>query len=660
MLHATCYNATHMLHVAWIILIMRRFDKETSASSAKGGRDGDGLWIPSLLSLHGIPTPTTPPTVPLSPVSSLSLSLSTTRVTDRYPPSSIYPMSSHNLPPSGHMNQQASSRLRQTKSSTLRGISTRKMRMKALSGANAESTMTSSAISSHKTKQVKGDAVLVRAQSQALVSRRVKVEEQVDDYPCMKPEEVEAKALHVISSSIEKTVDDVCKVGATATQTYSMQIEDNYTAKKMPKAPPQLDSLLKAACIKGPKGINACGAIKVLTEREGNRVSLAHTYGVVLTLTKVLESESSKFVNSSNGVKIASNKDLDTSRAELELSLRLYGEASERSMQALHNLSLANENRDLLFHSSGFVACIMSVLQNDNGRLRMLASHILLNLAKCHDVKLLLAGKVKGLLSLITKIIVSGDEYNNDERRKYFYEARTSLLQTLLELTKTPHCCFLVARQRGFLSEWIKITNQQNNSIRVDCMNIIANLSRLGDNGFLIILTPGFFPTIMKASRSSNIQYKKYSLYTLLNLSSEFSCQVLLAKEKGILRNLCDCAEDPNNTGEIRLIATRILKNLSHHPRNIIYFANEQCFESIVRLLKDSDDTSGNIQYLAADIIGMLSRYLSATSILGEMKNESEVTVTSDKLPRINVLLDKGKLQSTFPTHKVRGYRRFS
>ena len=180
----------------------------------------------------------------------------------------------------------------------------------------------------------------------------------------------------------------------------------------------------------------------------------------------------------------------------------------------------------------------------------------------------------------------------------------------------------------------------------------------LGENATVLINTPGFVSEIIKASRSSNSQYKEYALFTLLNLSSEASCQELLAKKVGILRSLCKCTLESNITEDNKLIALRTLKNLSHDPRNIIHFANEQCLESIIILATNNDAKSGSLQYIAADILGMVSRYLNALSLFGELKDYSEAPTMNDTKIQLDEFLDEGVSLSKFPTHKVRSYQR--
>ena len=141
---------------------------------------------------------------------------------------------------------------------------------------------------------------------------------------------------------------------------------------KFTKPTPQLASLLIASKKRGPKGVNACGAIKVLTEKKTNRVALARTSGFVSSLLHAIENDNNSIVASISNDQSSTH----TGDSEFEVAARAYGEAAERSLQALKNLSLEDENHELLFHSSKFMAIIISTLKDDCSKMRLIACQI--------------------------------------------------------------------------------------------------------------------------------------------------------------------------------------------------------------------------------------------------------------------------------------------
>ena len=343
------------------------------------------------------------------------------------------------------------------------------MKQKALAGANADFSKELERKKSHsssdeithcvqnkKEVQKEESAILVQktntkpdtkipAPSKSVDEGSSSVPKSVEVGPPVKKEELNKSAAAKISTLMKSYVSDIdfsneyedikiCSVGSGSKTDDESSAANSYSSKKLAKAPQQLASLLDAAKVRGAQGVNACGAIKVLTDKKASGVSLAHTHGVISTLLAVItqESETQDTVVEFDG---GDEQELE-GEMEMEITVKLYGEASERAMLGLRNLSTHEENLGLICHSRGVLSCLKFVIENDRNLLRMFACEILSRLASSSENGDMV--KKNGLLNLVSDTIASDEEYTVKEKRHQFTESRRFLTEFLLHLAKNP------------------------------------------------------------------------------------------------------------------------------------------------------------------------------------------------------------------------------
>lgn len=134
---------------------------------------------------------------------------------------------------------------------------------------------------------------------------------------------------------------------------------------------------------------NACGALQVLTAKAVHRVQICWTLGLLPTLTSVLED--------------VGDDDLEEVFPDIDTRCE-YIEARKRTIAALMNLSMAQDNRLAVFHSPRLVATIVQVISNDSDGSRKGCCAVLAHLSKTKENRILMA-QVPGLIEVVTDVI---------------------------------------------------------------------------------------------------------------------------------------------------------------------------------------------------------------------------------------------------------------
>jgi len=427
---------------------------------------------------------------------------------------------------------------------------------------------------------------------------------------------------------------------------------------RMPKPPPQLASLLHAATMPGVQGINACGAIKILTEKAANQVSLARTQDFVSTLVEVIKVEKSRLqsgiVTQVGTYETHNEYDTGTeATGELELSFRSYGEASERALLALKNLSCATENHESLVDIEELMECILEIVNNDQGMMRMIAFQIIANLSKSPSAKVELV-KVEGLISSLVGMICSDEQYGDSDQRVSFDEAHKSALSVFIELAEYEETSRIIIEHSILVPSIIEMLRKRGFPSRAECMKIIAKTSRYGEISIHLMQNEDLLYMITKACRSRETLYRHFAVVSIMNFSSEALCREKVARAPNMLRTICFCAADPRCKEGTRECAVKCLKNLCNSPESICLFGNSSCLETLAVLAcgDQGDLESGNIQFFAADALASVSHWLKVLSVVGNEKK-----IVSDV--ELEKLLKQKSLKQPRP-YKLRAYQQWS
>jgi hypothetical protein len=129
---------------------------------------------------------------------------------------------------------------------------------------------------------------------------------------------------------------------------------------------------------------NACGALKILSAKEENRLKICWTSGVLNAISSVLADVNTKTVD--------------------EMSFNANTEARNRIVSVLLNLSVNKKNRMLICNTEGVLEAITETIVNDNGESRQGCCTVLLYLAKTSETRPMII-RCPGLLDALAKVI---------------------------------------------------------------------------------------------------------------------------------------------------------------------------------------------------------------------------------------------------------------
>ena len=172
-------------------------------------------------------------------------------------------------------------------------------------------------------------------------------------------------------------------------QNSTLRVPDSFKLWSQPK--PELEKLLLA--VQGsslPRRSNACGAMKVLSMKKKNQLTLVRTRGFLDGLVFAMKAD------------IPLDQDCDIAR-----------DARGRAATTLLNVSEPKDNRVLVFNHPGVASAIVKVIQEDPGEARVHACATLGMLAKT-PVNRQLMIKVEGLVDVLAKVLAGSID---DEQR---------------------------------------------------------------------------------------------------------------------------------------------------------------------------------------------------------------------------------------------------
>jgi hypothetical protein len=155
-------------------------------------------------------------------------------------------------------------------------------------------------------------------------------------------------------------------------------------------AKPDLEQLLLAACGDSlPRRSNACGALKVLSQKKKNQLALVRTKGFLDAIVFAVSAT------------IPNNHDT-------EIALNARG----RAVSTLLNVAVPKDNRALVLVHPGVVECLLKVIEDDQGEARVEACATLATLAKTPGNRECMA-KTDGLLDVLASVLIGSSM--NDE-----------------------------------------------------------------------------------------------------------------------------------------------------------------------------------------------------------------------------------------------------
>ncbi|KAL7540857.1 hypothetical protein ACHAXR_010426 [Thalassiosira sp. AJA248-18] len=156
---------------------------------------------------------------------------------------------------------------------------------------------------------------------------------------------------------------------------------------------PQLSELLSQIHRRGGEGIdrafatrrkNACGALKILSAKEENRMKICWTIGVLPAIASVLS-------------------DVNEAISDI-ISQAANTEARNRIISTLLNLSVNKKNRMLIVNTPGVLESMTQTIQYDEGEGRQGCCTVLLYLAKTAEARTMIV-KSAGMVEVLSKII---------------------------------------------------------------------------------------------------------------------------------------------------------------------------------------------------------------------------------------------------------------
>ena len=180
----------------------------------------------------------------------------------------------------------------------------------------------------------------------------------------------------------------------------------------MARPSPQLADLLSQISKSTPKNRanatrrkNACGALKILSAKEENRVKLCWTMGVLDAISSVL-------VDAKSDTLLMNDATLTSSSYVQEANR----EARNRAVATLLNLVVSKTNRVLISNTMDVLQSILRCIRHDTGEARQGCCTVLLYLAKTTEIRTMIL-KVPGLMDTLVDVIDVGGVRDRGEEK---------------------------------------------------------------------------------------------------------------------------------------------------------------------------------------------------------------------------------------------------
>ena len=443
---------------------------------------------------------------------------------------------------------------------------------------------------------------------------------------------------------------------------------------------PELEKLLLA--VQGsslPRRSNACGAMKVLSMKKKNQLTLVRTRGFL------------------DGLVFAMNADIP-----LDQDSDIARDARGRAMTTLLNVSVPKDNRVLVLNHPGIASVIVKVIKEDPGEARVHACAALGMLAKT-PVNRQLMIKVEGLVDVLAQILsgsiddeqrpsyeeddgseegtdgfgsssfssesasphgsvngsvsgslrgsthgsVSGSVSVQDDtsiggssvssvrspprRRKggksirrqkdekyneFLGLARSNSCAALSHLSK--HCSISdeLADNHVLVDSIVKVCKEFDNPIHTKCIEILCNFSRFPSNTADMARNDALVNTLLKCGKSKTLEDRVWTLRTLQNISSDSTSKVILANSR-VLTLLSICAMRKDYDEQVAAVAG--LYNLSTEPGAVVPLTNTRNVVATLVHLAHNTVSAPEIREMACDALATIGLWLQTLAGSGKV-----------------------------------------
>mmetsp|Transcript_9907 Transcript_9907/g.12553 ORF Transcript_9907/g.12553 Transcript_9907/m.12553 type:complete len:603 (-) Transcript_9907:150-1958(-) len=394
----------------------------------------------------------------------------------------------------------------------------------------------------------------------------------------------------------------------------------------------------------GSRRVNACGALKALSKNEKNRLRLGRTKGVVSSLCNALCDPSATV------------------------------EERYRCTDTLKFLSVPKKNWEAIFHADeNLIPTLTQVLQDEDIRVRYNACFCLFLLSKAEFNRYEIYSDSMLMDALVEVSDVSSDENNQSDDMSVFsidgdlaqkYQnlgspsgirqqgspttdseskrgGRLCAIKTFLSISKVQEGARTMVLNQDLMSLLMRISGTMTAEENLLCMAIIVNLSRDSECMSELIHYPELAFIVEKGLGSKSDEVQKCASLALQNLScnKQFRVQVGTGKNIDNVLSLLSRLAIDDNRSESQVSAIHVIKNLSLEPSNLIPLASAPgIVASLMNFTvlgnddgdddadeKENDMIDANTQYVAADALTSMSRWLNAIAVDCADKNHVDL-----------------------------------
>ena len=433
--------------------------------------------------------------------------------------------------------------------------------------------------------------------------------------------------------------------------------------KQMVQPSPQLEELLKQIHRDlfsqidrtfATRRKNACGALKILAAKEGNRLKICWSSGALTAISSVLQDVHAVI------------EDEQTRLANIE--------ARNRIVSALLNLSVNKKNRLLIVNTPGLLESIAQTILHDEGEGRQGCCTVLLYLSKTAETRSAIA-KSRGLMDAVTKVIevpiwiapqqpqipdvckqnvdmdtmathstshddlscTSSEQHSHNSEyshkngktfdgteevqertrsltftlsyekyvdesepveinydldpNKFLHGARLAAFACLLCLVKSKETVAFIAKEEAIIESLIGVSRKFSSPSHARALAILAHLTRHPQNCHLLVFKyVSLLPLLQEATSSPDTEGRRYALCALQNLSIDTSCRAPLAHTPNMIKSLTNRLKHSESKGEL-VAAVATLQNLADEPANLIQFTIvKHCVASIIEVARSDDN----------------------------------------------------------------------
>lgn len=431
--------------------------------------------------------------------------------------------------------------------------------------------------------------------------------------------------------------------------------------KRWSQPKPELVELLRA--VKGAsmaRRSNACGALKVLTNKKKNQLTLVRTKGFLEALV------------------FAVNEALPVKDRETALDAR------SRAVAVLLKVSEPKDNRTIVFAQPGLPECLVKVVEQDQGEARVHACGALAMLAKSPENRegLVQVEKLVNILALVVNNTIdcvrqspSKDEneasriedYGSDGfgsisfsdcssvpmtdddelsyalsspsaasprtgrktpvpdsfRHKqgemyeeYLAQARLNACAVFLHLSK--HCAIsdVLCENQTVLGSMLVVSREFENPIHSRCLEVVCNLTRLPGNTAEMARNDDVISTLLKAGKAKTLGDRVLALRAFQNMSADSTSKVILANSR-ILTLLSICAMRKDHDEQFAAVAT--LYNLSTEPGAVVPLTNTRNVVATLVHLAHNSVANVTIRQMASDALATIGLWLQTLAGSGKV-----------------------------------------